>query len=86
MVDTEQLRRHAALVDGAASRLGMDLQEAAIRGALRIDEISEAVLRCTKCCDPQACALWTVEDGPQAQRPPAYCQNTPLLRRLKAEH
>lgn len=86
MTDTAELRRHAALVDGTASRLGMDLQEAAIRGALRFDEISEAVLRCTTCTRPDACELWLADGGGEAQQPPIYCRNTTLLRRLRGPH
>jgi hypothetical protein len=79
---TAQLRHHAALLDDTASRLGMDLQEAAIRGALRFDEISEAVLRCTTCSEPEACAKWLKADDAVVAAP-HYCRNTQLLKRLQ---
>ncbi len=82
---TAKLRHHAALLDETANRLGMDLQEAAIRGALKFDEISEAVLRCTECSEPEACAKWLqTQDAVVAV--PHYCRNTPLLTRLKGAH
>ncbi len=43
------LKTHAALFDRMAETVGLDLQEEAISGRLRFDEISEAVLRCTRC-------------------------------------
>ena len=79
---TAQLRHHAALLDDTASRLGMDLQEAAIRGALKFDEISEAVLRCTTCSQPEDCAQRLQEDGAVVATP-HYCRNTALLKRLQ---
>ncbi|MBY6082463.1 DUF6455 family protein [Ruegeria arenilitoris] len=77
----EELRRHAALVDRMALKLGVDLQEAAIGGSVSIDEITDAVLRCTGCTNPDHCdralALRS-SDG----RPPEYCRNQELLARL----
>ena len=83
MPQTQKIKRHAALFDGAASRIGVDLQEAAIRGALRFEEISEAVVRCTGCPKPDDCAVWLAQEGGPADGLPAYCRNIPLLDRLK---
>lgn len=79
---TAKLRLHAALLDDTASRLGMDLQEAAIRGALKFEEISDAVQRCSTCSEPEACAHWLQEEG-AAVAAPHYCRNTKLLKRLQ---
>lgn len=81
MSDRETLRRHAGLVDEMATRLGVDLQEAAIDGALRVDEISEAVLRCTGCPNPGHCESFLGENQ-TVTRTPEYCQNQDLLKRL----
>ncbi len=81
MSHRETLKRHAGLVDEMATTLGVDLQEAALDGALRIDEISEAVLRCTGCPNPGHCESFLAET-PAASRTPEYCRNQELLQRL----
>ena len=81
MPHRETLKRHAGLVDEMATALGVDLQEAAIDGALRVDEISEAVLRCTACPNPGHCASFLAENQ-ATDRTPEYCRNQELLKRL----
>ncbi|WP_170365507.1 DUF6455 family protein [Ruegeria arenilitoris] len=77
----EELRRHAALVDRMAQKLGVDLQEAAIGGSVSIDEITDAVLRCTGCTNPYHCdRALALQNGDG--RPPEYCRNQDLLARL----
>lgn len=77
----EELRRHAALVDRMALKLGVDLQEAAIGGSVSIDEITDAVLRCTGCTNPDHCDRALVLQNSDG-RPPEYCRNQELLARL----
>ncbi|MGX9350959.1 DUF6455 family protein [Shimia sp. W99] len=85
MTDRIKTRRHAALLDGAARRAGVDLQEAAIAGALPFEGIGEAMQRCMACDDPDACARW--QDSVCGVLPagadglPGFCRN----RRLMAE-
>lgn len=82
MQDRDTLKRHAALVDRMAAALGIDLEEAALTGRVALDEISDAVLRCTGCSNPGHCEGWlaaTVE----AETPPGYCRNTDLMARLR---
>lgn len=81
MSHRDTLKRHASLVDEMATTLGIDLQEAAIGGALRVDEISEAVLRCSDCPNPGHCESFLAENK-AVSRTPEYCQNQELLRRL----
>ena len=81
---TAKLRHHAALFDDTASRLGLDLQEAAIRGALKFEAISDAILRCTGCSEPEACARWLKEEG-AVVAVPQFCRNTNLLKRLQGD-
>ncbi|KIC41647.1 hypothetical protein RA27_09870 [Ruegeria sp. ANG-R] len=81
MSDRETLRRHAGLVDKMATTLGVDLQEVAIEGSLRFDEISDAVLRCAECPNPGHCEAFLAR-YPAASKAPEYCRNTELLSRL----
>lgn len=82
MADREKLKAHAALVDRMATKLGVDLEEKAIAGALRIDDLSEAVLRCTGCSNPEHCGRW-LSETPEADDTPGYCRNRELLTRLR---
>ncbi|WP_299982072.1 DUF6455 family protein [uncultured Ruegeria sp.] len=81
MSDRAKLRHHAGLVDNMAATLGVDLQEAAIDGALRFDEISDAVLRCTECPNPGHCEA-LLSQNVDIGRAPEYCRNQELLNRL----
>ena len=81
MTDTVDLRRHAILVDSMAGALGIDLEEAALRGELHMDEISDAVLRCVGCTNPEHCAHM-LADTPKLTATPGYCRNRELMTRL----
>lgn len=83
MINQTKLKRHADLFDSTATRLGMDLEELALSGAISIDEISEAVLRCTSCSNPQDCAHWLGRNEGHIDAPPVYCRNTELMMALK---
>ena len=76
------LKRHAKLVDQMAETLGIDLEEAALRGDVAIDEISDAVLRCTACSNPDHCEGWLAGHD-KADSTPGYCRNADLMDRLK---
>ncbi len=81
MPSQEVLKLHAGLVDRMASKLGVDLQEAAIGGDVSIDQLSDAVLNCTDCPNPGHCQRFL--DQPTAvTRTPEYCRNQDLLCRL----
>lgn len=84
MHDRTTLKRHAALVDRMASALGLDLEEAALRGKLTPPDISDAVLSCTGCSNPGHCETWLAEHGDGAPSPPGYCRNIGMFDRLKA--
>ena len=79
MQDAATLKKHAALFDEMGSALGLDLQQQAIDGGLPRDEISEAVLRCTKCAHPGQCASLLARPDGQLATPPDYCRNRDLL-------
>ena len=83
MAVPKDIKRHAALLDQMAETLGLDLQETAIHGDLRIDEISEAVLRCASCAEPDKCTAWQQDHADGAEVTPDYCRNAALLQRLR---
>lgn len=82
MQDRDTLKRHAALVDRMATALGIDLEEAVLSGRMAMDELSEAVLRCTGCADPGQCAA-RLTVPVETELPPGYCRNRDLMTRLR---
>ena len=76
------LKRHATLVDRMAGACGIDLQEQALRGNVSTDEITDAVLSCTNCTNPDGCTNWLDSRTETAETTPSYCRNTPLFDRL----
>ncbi len=83
MQNPSVLRKHAALLDHMADRLGVDLEEATMRGELRISELTDAVLSCTACADPTACQHWLDTPAENAGDAPGYCRNSALLGQLQ---
>lgn len=79
MTTTQTLKKHAALVDRMATNQGIDLQEAALRAQLTPDDISNAVLACTTCSNPEDCTRWLDLTPAGTQKPPSFCQNKPLF-------
>lgn len=85
MTDPEVLKTHANLFDRMGQAMGLDLEQEAIDGTLRFEEIAEAVLRCTRCACPKVCDrnLGSLEG--EIDRTPDYCRNADLLAYLKEE-
>ncbi|WP_298852401.1 DUF6455 family protein [uncultured Ruegeria sp.] len=81
MPTQETLRLHAGLVDDMARMLDIDLEEAAIDGSVSVDQISDAVLRCSDCPNPDHCK-YLLNTAVSAQRTPEYCRNQELLHKL----
>ena len=80
------LKRHAELVDRMATTLGVDLEEATMRGDLPMDEIADVVLRCTNCSDPDGCAHWLDDHAATgADHAPGYCRNAVQLEGLRID-
>ncbi|MEK0164183.1 DUF6455 family protein [Phaeobacter sp. JH20_36] len=75
----DNLKTHADLFDSMATTVGLDLQEEAISGRLRFDEIAEAVLRCTRCGGVGACRNWLAKGGRPGADAPDFCRNRDLL-------
>lgn len=80
MPSHKTLRRHAALVDRMAGALGVDLEEAVMRGQLAPDALPDMVLRCTGCAKPDECEMLLANAAAApaqeaAQTPPYFCRN-----------
>lgn len=80
MPSDRRLRRHAALVDRMANALGLNLEEAVMRGDLSGDALPDMVLRCTGCANPEGCESMLTQHearpgGSAALTPPYYCRN-----------
>ncbi|MFZ5964194.1 DUF6455 family protein [Thalassococcus sp. BH17M4-6] len=82
MQSQSTLKRHAILVDRMASHMDIDLEEAALRGRITISEIDDAVLRCTACTRPCACAALLDSDALPAGTVPQFCRNGDLFKEL----
>lgn len=77
------LKKHAELVDRMSTTLGLDLEEAMMKGQMQLDTLGDAVLRCTGCDRTDACGHWLEEQQAPAEQPPGYCRNTHLFDLLK---
>lgn len=82
MIDQPTLRQRAALLDRAAERLGVDLEAAVLAGQMGFEELSQSVLRCVSCANPEDCAHWLDRGEERAMAAPVYCRNRALLSRL----
>lgn len=75
--------RHSLLMGRMAEALGVDLEEAAMRG--RFDEAASqrAVARCTGCEGGADCPNWLEAHQTGAAETPTYCRNRALFLALK---
>lgn len=85
MTDPQTLKTHAGLFDRMSRAMGLDLEQEAVEGTLRFEEIAEAVLRCTRCACPKACDRTLTSLEGEIERTPDYCRNADLLAFLKEE-
>jgi hypothetical protein len=76
------IRKHAELFDSMASAMGVDVEEAVMRGRMEFDAIADSVLRCAGCSHPDRCA-GLLADGSRLAAVPDYCQNRSLLENLR---
>lgn len=83
MLNRATLKKHAGLMDRMAGKLGLDLEESALRGDLSISEIEDAVLACTGCEKVGRCEHLLASEGIQ-ESAPDYCRNAELFAGLKA--
>ncbi|WP_317057124.1 DUF6455 family protein [Roseovarius rhodophyticola] len=83
MADTITIKHHADLVDRMAETLGVDLEEKVLEGLLDPSTLSEAVLGCTGCADPEGCELWLqAHQGVGASSTPVMCRNASMFDTL----
>jgi len=82
MQGKKTLEEHEILVNRMAGTLGVDLDEAELRGQITPGERNDMTLACTKCSDPGGCDQWLGENA-KADRAPAYCRNADLLAALR---
>jgi hypothetical protein len=82
MQNQTTLRKHAGLVDRMANRLGVDLEETVLRGAIAPDLIPDLVLRCTKCSNPEGCAQLLAQQD-RLDAAPTFCVNRETLDALR---
>ncbi len=85
MQNQNVLKRHARLMDKMAETLGLDLEEAAMRGTLPMDDIADVVLSCTNCSNPDHCETWLGEHADGADATPGYCRNKDLFAELTSK-
>ncbi len=83
MQSTTTLKRHAQLVDQMASSLGVDLEQKIMEGHLTMEALSDVVLACTGCSNPEACGHW-LEENKVATATPDYCRNSNVFDLLIA--
>ncbi|MEM9551985.1 MAG: DUF6455 family protein [Pseudomonadota bacterium] len=82
MQSRQVLKHHAELVDRMAQTVGVDLETAVMKGQLPPEEITDAVLRCTGCTNPEHCGQW-LNETEHADAPLGYCRNAEMLKRLQ---
>jgi len=82
MPGRKTLETHERLMGQMADRLGVDLDEAELRGDLPPDTRADMVLSCTNCTSPEECRNW-LETRDKAENAPGYCRNGELLTDLR---
>lgn len=82
MQSEKTLKDHADLVDRMATTLGIDLEEAILRGQMPSLDLADAVLRCTGCSNPGHCRSWLAQQDGTAKAAPGYCRNAELFDEL----
>ncbi|MFK7940584.1 MAG: DUF6455 family protein [Roseovarius sp.] len=76
------IKHHAALMDNMAGALGVDMEQSMLEGRMTMDQLSDAVLGCTGCSNPDSCAHWVSQQTGTASAAPEYCRNGSMLGRL----
>ncbi|WP_424971193.1 DUF6455 family protein [Dinoroseobacter sp. S76] len=82
MQNDRVLRKHASLVDRMSDHVGVDLEEAVLRGEVSPDLIPDLVLRCTTCTNPESCAR-LLETTASLKTAPSYCRNRETFEKLQ---
>ncbi len=76
-----KLDRAAALYNGMADRVGVDTDHLVGADEASVMAYRAAIIRCSSCKHPEACAGWQIEHD-TASEPPAYCRNHDALKAM----
>lgn len=82
MPGQKTIEEHSRLMGRMADRLGVDLDEAELRGDLLPAERDNMVLSCTNCTSPEECRTWLDQHG-ASDDAPEYCRNGSELKALR---
>lgn len=82
MQGRKTLEDHEILVNRMAGTLGVDLDEAELRGDVTPEFRDEMTLSCTACSDVGGCDRWLGENA-KADQTPSYCRNSEILAALR---
>ncbi len=82
MQGDKTLKTHENLMTRMAGTVGVDLDEAELRGDLAPEQRGEMVLACTGCSDPEGCVQW-LKANASADATPGYCRNADVLLGLR---
>jgi hypothetical protein len=85
MADRMTISKHAALVNRMAETNGVDLTEKLDTGRLSSEDWCDAVIRCTRCGESDACQRWLADHAEGAAETPGYCRNADLLAALRID-
>ena len=66
-----------------ADVLGLDLELEVDLTRLSRAQLDQAVVRCTRCPDPEGCELWLDEHAAGTHTAPHLCMNKKLLEHLR---
>ena len=84
MTTTTRYAKHAELVDRMAGLHGIDLEELVLRGQMAPGALSDAVLRCSGCKNPEGCSAWMGTQVAPIENGPTICRNNELFSQLKS--
>ncbi|MCJ7875027.1 DUF6455 family protein [Phaeobacter sp. J2-8] len=79
MLSSEQIKRHAILMDRMGDARGLDMEEQVLRGKITSAELADRVLSCANCTGPQDCAHWLDTRTGVEGESPSYCRNADLF-------
>jgi hypothetical protein len=75
--------RCAALVNGMADALGVNLGQSLSEGRIASEDLREAAIRCSGCPETDACCRWLAAHSGNPVAAPDYCCIADLLAELK---
>jgi len=81
----KKLDKHADLMSKMGTATDADLSDAAFDGRLDAETYRKALKACTHCKSVDTCLSWLEQhEADNGAKPPEFCANKELLRRLRA--